>query len=153
VAAQKKIKIPLLLEALIGWLPVMIIGLGGIGLMVGRNENKVIMQVQSNPFSTLPHWSLAMEAADSGDRQVAEHEYELGKRMGEGVVLGAATEVEDKIYEERKIKREMEKLEQILSMTPSRDVYEKLASYYAQMDKQQQAKELLELARKIDPNE
>ena len=69
-------------------------------------------------------------------------------------VLGAETELEDLVYPEQKLAREIARWEGALKQYPSnREIMRGLASLYEQAGESERAEELREQSRILDPNE
>lgn len=99
-----------------------------------RNEREIIVQ-----------------AAQKGDYRLAS---ELYGRLGNDVVLGAESALEELVYPEEKLAREIERWEEALGKYPgNREIMRGLAELYEQVGEQEKARELREQVRIMDPNE
>lgn len=88
-------------------------------------------------------------AAGRGDYDLARGLYEAGDEK----VLGAESEIEDKIYPERIVERRISEIEEKLKKYPgNREIYLILADLYGQVGNQELASEYREKARILDPN-
>lgn len=95
----------------------------------------------------------ALRAAYVGDYAIAQDLWERQMIKEEASVLGVESELEDRVYPERVVEREIEKYEGLLTKYPGhRDIYLTLANLYGQIDKSEQSEQYLELARELDPN-
>lgn len=88
-------------------------------------------------------------AAERGDYELARWLYEAGGDK----VLGAGSELEDKVYPERVIERRIAELEEKLEEYPgNREIYLLLTDLYGQVGNQELESEYREKARVLDPN-
>ena len=95
----------------------------------------------------------ALRAAKVGDYVIAQDLWERMTIKEGDSVLGVESELEDRIYPERVVEREIEKYEGLLAKYPGhRDIYLMLAGLYGQIGKTEQSEQYLELARELDPN-
>jgi len=107
------------------------------------------------PYSTLAHWDLARESAKRFDYTVAEREYRLGEKYmsKDSPVLGASSEIEDLIWPETKLLEEVKRLSDEDIAPRSRSLLLNLAIDYWSLGESELAKEALEKAARIDPND
>jgi len=107
------------------------------------------------PYSTLAHWDLARESAKRFDYTVAEKEYRLGEKYmsKDSPVLGASSEIEDLIWPETKLLDEVKRLSDEDIAPRSRSLLLNLAIDYWSLGESELAKEALEKAARIDPND
>ena len=88
-------------------------------------------------------------AAERGDYELARQLYEAGEEK----VLGAESELEDKVYPGRVVERRIAELEEKLKIYPgNRDIYLMLGELYTQAGEEVRANEYREEARILDPN-
>jgi len=87
-------------------------------------------------------------AAEKGDYQTAKELFTNNQE-----VLGATTELEEKVYPEKAVERKIGELENKLSEYPeNKEIYLMLADLYTQIDNPEQAGVYEEKARMLDPN-
>lgn len=68
-------------------------------------------------------------------------------------IKGVSSELEDLVFPERAVEREIEKYEQLLEMYPGhRDIYLALAELNERIKNEEKAREYWELAKVLDPN-
>ena len=98
-------------------------------------------------------------AAEQGDYETAKRLFEerienLPAQAGiEYRVLGADTELEDKVYPERIAEKRIAELELKLEQYPSsREMFVMLGNLYDQLGNKEMARQYLEMARVLDPN-
>ena len=96
----------------------------------------------------------AVRAAKAGDYELARDLYEKQyKQEVSEQVRGIGSEVEELIFPEREVEREIAKYQELLTKYPGhRDIYLVLAQLYDQIGEREQAQEYTELARELDPN-
>lgn len=93
------------------------------------------------------------KAARIGDYALAQKLDREVKGLTTNEVLGVNSELEDLIYPERLVLREIERYKQLLALYPGhRDIYLTLAELYEQVSEYEAANEYWELARTLDPN-
>ncbi len=87
----------------------------------------------------------AVVAASVGDYDVAQSLWEKQIPVERGA--------EDMIYPDRVIEREIAKYQELLAKYPGhRDIYLVLSQLHSQIGESEQAKDYLEMARELDPN-
>lgn len=93
-------------------------------------------------------------AAKRGDYKVARMLFDSSTNTAsETVVLGVKTELEDIVYPERIVEKQIIELENKLEKYPgNREIYHSLSTLYAQVGKQETANAYQEMARVLDPN-
>lgn len=94
-------------------------------------------------------------AARVGDYVTAQSLYNLHKSQipNSQNVLGTESKIEDLIFPERVVEREIQKYEALLEKYPGhRDIYLVLAKLYAQITRREEAQRYYDLARELDPN-
>ena len=88
-------------------------------------------------------------AGEQGDYRLARELYE----QVEEDVLGASIELEELVYPEKKIEREIEKQQEPLLKYPgNRDLFLNLSRLYSESNNREKSAEYLEMARVLDPN-
>ena len=93
---------------------------------------------------------VSLKAAEKGDYPLAERLYMTEGRQ----VLGASSELEDKIYPERVVERRIRALETKLEEYPgNREILVVLARLYEEIGNSEEGREYLEQARVLDPND
>lgn len=96
----------------------------------------------------------ALHAARAGDYELAQHLWE-NRSLGENdrLVLGVESELEDLVYPERVVEREITRYETLLLKYPGhRDIYLWLAELNTQVGRIEKAQEFFDLAKELDPN-
>lgn len=89
------------------------------------------------------------EAAEAGDYQTARMLYE----QEDSKVLGASLELEELVYPEIGLAREIREQEELLARFPgSRDILLTLSKLYEQAENREKSSEYFEAARLLDPN-
>lgn len=135
--------------------PVLLLALVG-GLIFLPSEGKhrsVFMKVAEEVTSPLAHGELAREAALGDDYRLAEAEFEQMQRLsGNSRVLGWQSELEELIWPEKKIRRDIEKWEEQIEKRPSRDLYLKLAEGYWRLGEAEKSEQYVRKAQELDPN-
>lgn len=99
--------------------------------------------------------SVIERAAKQGDYQTAQALFEktLDERR-QSSVLGAVSELEDRVYPERVIARRIAELEIKLEEYPAnKEIYLMLTSLYGQLGNTEKSDEYREKARILDPND
>jgi tetratricopeptide (TPR) repeat protein len=93
-------------------------------------------------------------AVETGDYETArELLNNQSSIINNQTVLGAQSELENKVYPEKAVERKIAELEQNLEKYPgSREIFMSLAGLYDQLNNQELAAEYLEKARVLDPN-
>ena len=92
-------------------------------------------------------------AVSRGDYETAKKLYERRTENIEYRILGAGSELEDKVYPERPVERKIAELQEKLDIYPgNREIYLELASLYGQLGNKEIEDEYLEKARVLDPN-
>lgn len=90
------------------------------------------------------------KAARAGDYPAARR---LLEKDSKSSVLGADSELEELVYPERKVEREIARYEELNGKYPgSRDILVALSKLYKQLGNEEKAKERWEEAKKLDPN-
>lgn len=93
------------------------------------------------------------EAARRGDYELAQSLYEQRTVNNEQRVLGADSELEELVYPEKRLEREIAEWEEKLERYPGhRDILLMLAQLYEQGGKSEKAREYWDEARILDPN-
>ena len=107
------------------------------------------------PHSALAHWSLARETAKKFDYSVAEREYRLGEKYidKDSPILGASSEIGDMVWPEIKVEEELKRMSDMDGVSRSRSLLLKLAIDYWSLGDNKSAREMLEEAVSIDPND
>lgn len=118
-------------------------------------ERRAILRAGLFPSSQLAHFGLAEAAAREGDYALAEEEYFLGLRNGDEspTILGVNSYLEDLIWPERKIRAEIEFLEQMKTAVVSREIHARLAVLYDRLGESEKVRIEVEAAKEIDPND
>ncbi|MFH1244536.1 MAG: tetratricopeptide repeat protein [bacterium] len=95
------------------------------------------------------------KAAERGDYQTAQKLYARCQvTQCHEQVLGAETELEDKIYPEKVVERRVRELETKLEDYPgNKEIFVTLAELYREIGDIERAQEYLEQARVLDPND
>lgn len=97
----------------------------------------------------------SMRAARVGDYTTAHSLYNLHQSQisNSQNVLGTESDVEDLIFPERVVEREIKKYEEMLKKYPGhRDLYLVLGNLYGQIGEAETAQHYYGLARELDPN-
>jgi len=144
-------------KSLVGLIPVLVMMvIASLNLFPVNDElRKEQHRTGQFPYSTLAHWDLARESAKRFDYTVAEKEYRLGEKYmsKDSPVLGASSEIEDLIWPETKLLEEVRGLSGVDVAPRSRSLLLKLAIDYWSLGESELAKEALEKAARIDPND
>lgn len=96
---------------------------------------------------------LALKATADGDFTLAQNIYQQSQVNQGSLVLGARTEIERLIFPKETLVREINRLTTIASLVPSRTLYLNLSLLHWRNFDNQKAREYLDLAKSIDPNE
>lgn len=96
----------------------------------------------------------ASRAASLGDYAAAQELFgKLNSETANDSVLGAQSELEDKIYPERVLEKKIAELEDKITKYPgNREMFIELSNLYKQLGNQEMANEYREKARVLDPN-
>ena len=103
----------------------------------------------------------AQSLSEASLRAVAVGDYETARRLYEGCqqtecqtrVLGAESEIEERLYPERSVERAIQKYEKLLEQYPGhRDLYLTLFELNESIGRSEEAGRYREEARKLDPN-
>ncbi len=147
-----------LVRGLMGMVPILI--LISVGLLTGlgpkQEGRELVMEAGGIPYSALAHWKLAEKAMLSGESKLAEKEYHLGVKLAESKyspVLGVRSDLEDLIWPEQKIRREIDYWEKQTKEIKSREVYLRLGILYQELGDEGKANEEFAIAKEIDPND
>lgn len=133
-------------------LPYSWIGIGLVVLMLGASAGNV----KNSVIGAESQREIIERAARAGDYEMArklyESNYEL--RITNNGVLGAESALEELVYPEQKLAREIKQWEEALTKYPgNREIMRGLAALYEQAGSQELAAELREQVRILDPNE
>lgn len=144
-------------KSLIGLMPVLVM-LGVVSLNLSPvNDELRNKQHRAGwfPRSTLAHWDLARETAKRFDYYVAESEYRLGEKYidKDSPVLGVSSEIEDMVWPEIEVEEELKRMSYMDGVSRSRSLLLKLAIDYWSLGDNELAREMLEMAVSIDPND
>ena len=137
-------------KGLVGLLPIFLLAGFAVGQTVNRNDDyrNFLLKYDLVEEEKLELISLAIKHGDLG---FARSEYERGIV---DKVLGANTEIEDKLWPERVIRRRIEELEEELKTgIESREVNLRLMVLYLELGDKERAKEYFLSAERIDPND
>lgn len=156
--SKKKGVVIIILQEAGAWLPVVMLMVLGSGLIFGKGmsvkEKTIKNTVMEKPYSTLAHWQMAKWAAETGDNSLAKKEFGLGEMLTRNQrVLGASTLVEEEIWPEIKVEREIEKLEEYTKFNLSREVLIKLSNLYRIKGDKDRTEYYLGEAKMVDPND
>ena len=125
----------------------------GIGLVVlvittsAREANRSLVSVRGLVDATT-------RAAQLGDYTLAKSLYnkQYATESNEQV-MGVMSELEELVFPEREVQREIVRYEELLFSHPGhRDIYLALARLYEQIDMTEQSEIYYNLARELDPN-
>lgn len=96
----------------------------------------------------------AERAAAVGDYALARSLYEKQyKQEDDEQIMGVGSEVEELIFPEREVEREIAQYQELLTKYPGhRDICLVLAQLYVQIGEKEQAQDYLEMAKELDPN-
>ncbi len=126
-------------------LPYTWIGVGIVMVMLLASA----LNVKNSVVGATSLGGVTKRAAERGDYELARWLYEAGGDK----VLGAGSELEDKVYPERVIERRIAELEEKLEEYPgNREIYLLLTDLYGQVGNQELESEYREKARVLDPN-
>ncbi len=94
------------------------------------------------------------KAAERGDYTTASQLWSNQDRTaGNESILGAESELEDKVYPERVVERQIAELEGKLGEYPEhRDILLEISRLYRELGEQEKAEDYFEQARVLDPN-
>ena len=94
------------------------------------------------------------KAAERGDYTTASQLWSNQDRVaGNETILGAESELEDKVYPERVVERQIAELEGKLGEYPEhRDILLEISRLYRELGEQEKANDYFEQARILDPN-
>lgn len=126
------------------------VGVGLVGLVLFTSLLNV-----KNSIVGVKNTREAIELAVSrGDYETAQELFNHKSQMTNSqMVLGVDSELEDKVYPERKVERKIAELEEKLKEYPSnREIFLQLAELYGQIGNQEKSDEYREKARILDPN-
>ena len=127
-------------------LPWQWIGVGIVLSMMGMS----LINVKNSVVGARDLREVSLKAAEKGDYPLAERLYMTEGRQ----VLGASSELEDKIYPERVVERRIRALETKLEEYPgNREILVVLARLYEEIGNSEEGREYLEQARVLDPND
>lgn len=138
------------LASLIPLLLVIVI-LGGslASLSAGDFQSQAMVISANSPQLT----SLSLAAAGAGDFDLAQKLFDQAKNKDQTKILGASTYFERLIFPRRYLEKEIDTLSALASIEPSRLVYLRLSLLNWQLSRPTQAKQYLQLAQNIDPND
>lgn len=121
----------------------------GVGMVVVVMVSS-LLNVKNSVVGAKNEREIIEQAAQNGDYRLAR---ELYGRLGNDVVLGADSALEELVYPEEKLAREIERWEEALGKYPgNREIMRGLAELYEQAGEREKAGELREQVRKLDPN-
>jgi len=130
-----------------GWKRWIWVGVGVAGAALGAS----ITNVKNSVVGMTSVREVVEKAARVGDYELAQKLYQVSGIKNQ--VLGAETELEDLVYPEEKLAREISRWEEALATYPgNREIMRGLAVLYEQVGEQDRAGELREQVRKLDPN-
>lgn len=130
-----------------GWKRWVWVGVGVAGAALGAS----LTNVKNSVVGMTSVREVVEKAARVGDYESAQKLYQVSGIKNQ--VLGAETELEDLVYPEEKLAREIARWEEALATYPgNREIMRGLAVLYEQAGEQDRAGELREQVRKLDPN-
>jgi len=92
-------------------------------------------------------------AASLGDYTTARNLWNNQSSITNNQILGAESEIEDKVYPERLVERRITELEEKLTEYPeNKELYLELSRLHREIGSEEKAQEYFELARILDPN-
>jgi tetratricopeptide (TPR) repeat protein len=123
------------------------IGIGAIGLVMLLS----LLNVKNSTTSAQAIREVVEKASKRGDYATAAKYFEQTS-LNENV-LGADSELEDRVYPDRMVEREITRLEEQLAQTPNHfEIYLELARLNTLIGNTEQSSEYREKARILDPN-
>jgi len=126
-------------------------GVGLIVMVVGAS----IMSSKTSVVDTSNLSEASVKAARAGDYTTAQYLLNLHKSQitNSQNVLGVVSEIEDLVFPERVVIKEIESYEELLERYPGhRDIYLTLAKLYEQVEMSEDVQKYYDLARELDPN-
>jgi len=123
----------------------------GTGVVVGVIGASIVLGYYTSPTLGSDRQKIIRAAAARGDYELARKLYEEDKQTAQ--VLGAQSDLEELVYPERRLEREIVEWREKLSKYPgNRDILLYLTKLYIQAGDREKAREYWEEARVLDPN-
>ena len=125
----------------------------GVGLVAAIVVASLV-SMDNSVTAAMTQQEIALKAAERGDYETAKTIFKhYTNQPLNHLVLGAESELEDKIYPERAVERRIAVLEEKLGDYPeSKAIYLMLSSLYDQLGNEEMSNEYREKARVLDPN-
>lgn len=126
----------------------------GVGLVVTAGTTSILSGYFNSPTLYASREAIIQEAASKGDYTLADKLYQENNELRiVNNVLGVNAELEDLVYPERKLQREIEEGEERLAKYPShRDILLTLTLLFRHAGEVERAQEYYEQAQILDPN-
>jgi tetratricopeptide (TPR) repeat protein len=123
------------------------IGIGIIGLVMLLS----LVNVKNNVAGAQSTRQIVEKASERGDYETATKYFEQTPR--DENVLGAQSELEEKVYPDKVVERKIAELEEQLTQTPNHfEIYLELSRLNSLVGNNEQSSEYREKARILDPN-